>query len=257
MAEPLVISGLIVLVHMLLFFGIATWQRNNGWADVGWGLGFIWIAIAMSFRYVFPGEYLQILLVATWGLRLAIYLAIRTLRKGKEDWRYADWRVAWGAQAIWRSFWQVFMLQGFFMWIIALPLLPFKQGLAPIALIWLGEIIWLLGWSWQSIADFQLMKFKSDPANKGKTFTGGLWKYSRHPNYFGEILIWWGIFLASWGVNHWWLAIWGPLTITWLLTRVSGVPMLEKKYTGNPDYQEYIRQTNALIPGRPQKKRAR
>lgn len=139
------------------------------------------------------------------------------------------------------------MLQGMLLWIIALPIFQIDYQNAPL-LQSTGFGLWLLGFLWEAIADWQLFRFKQQPENVGKVMKGGLWAYSRHPNYFGEIVLWWGIFLYVLSYSNLWIIIWSPITITWLLTRVSGVPMLEKKYRKNSDYQQYIKNSNALIP---------
>lgn len=134
------------------------------------------------------------------------------------------------------------------MWVIALPLMQRPASEALSWYQWMGIALWALGFSWEAVADWQLLRFKSDPANKGKIMTSGLWRLSRHPNYFGEIVLWWGLWLLM-APNGWWLqSLAGPLVVTWLLTRVSGVPMLEEKYSDNPAYQAYARQTPAIIP---------
>lgn len=248
MYNPFIDSALLVFLYMSCWFVVAQWRRDNSLADIGWGLGFVLVAWWIHLFYPHEQSLLLAILVSLWGVRLAGYLAIRNLKKGKEDWRYARWREEWGRWAVVRSFLQVFLLQGFFMWVIALPLMPWTPRPAPAWLQFLGVGIWLAGWLWESIADWQLMRFKAKPENQGKILSSGLWAYSRHPNYFGELLVWWGIFISAPFLNHWWLAWLGPLTISWLLFRVSGVPMLEEKYRDNPEYQAYVRRTNAIVP---------
>jgi steroid 5-alpha reductase family enzyme len=198
---------------------------------------------------------------------------MRNFRKGQEDFRYRNWRLQWGKTFYWRTYLQVFLLQGFFQWIISLPiwiaatsgfdfmnflLRPDMPGnLIPgryhEATILFGAALWLLGFLFQAIGDYQLARF-SKTKQPGQIMQSGLWKYSRHPNYFGEICMWWGIWLmvASFPNGAW--AIISPVTITWLLAKVSGVPMLEKKYEGNPDFEAYKKRTPALFPWKPRKK---
>jgi steroid 5-alpha reductase family enzyme len=235
---------LIVFFYMCFWFVISLIKKDNGVADIGWGLGFVVLAWAN-----YQGHLLLPILASFWGLRLAIYLFIRNWNK-EEDWRYQNWRKAWGKTFLWRSFLQVFMLQGFFLFLIAIPLM--NQSVQEVRIIqMIGSAVWLIGFLWESIADYQLFQFKKDPTNKGKVMKTGLWAYSRHPNYFGEILVWWGIFICSLSPDStipWYLLIISPLTITYLLAKVSGVPMLEYKYKDRPDYQIYVKNTPSLIP---------
>jgi len=172
-----------------------------------------------------------------------------------EDYRYANWRRTWGRWFVPRSFLQIFMLQGFFLMIIAIPLIlinrPGAGGLRPLDFV--GAAVWILGFLFEAVGDFQLRAFKADPANKGRIMDIGLWRYTRHPNYFGEAVMWWGIFLVALSAPGGWAAIVSPLVITGLLLRVSGVTLLEKKYAGNPAYADYVRRTSAFVPWFPKK----
>ena len=240
-------SALLILIFMLTLFILAVGRRDNSIADIGWGVGFILLAGWMHFFHRHAMSLPILAMVGLWGGRLAIYLLWRNLRKGKEDWRYANWRKEWGKNVLLQSFLRVFLLQGFFLWIIALPILqqgePAARGFQ-----YAGIFIWALGLGWESIADWQLARFKRNPKNQGRIMTRGLWRLSRHPNYFGELRVWWGLALFVLPYGKWWICLLSALTITWLLVRVSGVPMLESKYAGDADYQAYRRQTNALIP---------
>ncbi|GAB5555588.1 MAG: DUF1295 domain-containing protein [Saprospiraceae bacterium] len=241
-------SALLVLAFMHIVMLIAFFKKDNGIVDVFWGLGFTVVAIFVHLYYPHPYSWLTMLLVAIWGFRLAIHIGVRNAWKKEEDWRYANWRKDWGKWFYLRSYLQVFLLQGFFMWIILLPVLQ-RPGVQSLQWFqYIGIVLWLFGLLWESIGDWQLFKFKKDPENKGKILTKGLWALSRHPNYFGEAVLWWGIalFVLPWGI--WYLSLLGALTITYLLTRVSGVPFLEWKYRDNPAYLEYIRTTPAFVP---------
>jgi len=241
-------GALLIFFYMNLLFLLGQLLRDNSIADIGWGLGFVLVAGWMHVFFSDEGTLLPTVVVGLWGLRLSTYLFYRSRRKGAEDWRYARWREQWGRWAIVRAYLQVFLLQGIFMWIIALPLM---QRPAEWPLQWYqvaGLLLWLIGFLWEAIADEQLRRFKSDAANQGRIMREGLWKLSRHPNYFGEILLWWGVFLLTLPFGNWVVSLLSPLTITWLLARVSGVPMLEEKYADNPAYQRYVRETNALVP---------
>lgn len=236
---------------MVFWFIIAQIKKDNSIVDVAWGLGFVVVAYVLQSDFEYWTQLLLVSMVAAWGIRLALYLFIRNRNSG-EDWRYQKWRRDWGDKVVLIAFFRVFMLQGIMMWIIALPLMQTHsavgEGWSTGFFTGLGLSLWITGFLWESIADWQLMQFKSKPENKGKIMTLGLWKYSRHPNYFGEILVWWGIFFFSILFGTWYISIISPIIITLLLTKVSGVPMLERKYRDNADYQAYKEKTSSLIP---------
>lgn len=246
---------------MSTIFVVAQIKKNNSIVDYFWGLGFCVITIFLLIRNYpeqpgthFPFSNLLIFsyLVFAWGIRLGIYIYIRNRGQG-EDWRYQNFRKAWGKHQRIGAFLQVFMLQGIFMFIIALPIIHiFHQGVLSFNYLhYFGFLVWAIGFYFEVIGDTQLYIFKKDPANKGKPIRTGLWKYTRHPNYFGEILIWWGIWIISINFFHpltTLISLLSPLTITFLLTRVSGVPLTESKYKDRPEYQDYIRETPALFP---------
>ncbi len=241
-------SALVVVCFMHLLFFLAVWTRDNSWADVGWGLGFAVLSIWAHLKSPHPGSALLALLTCIWGVRLAAHLLLRKLKNPGEDWRYARWRKAWGKNVLFRSYFQVFLLQGTFMWIIALPLWLRPGGETGHWVQWVGVLVWAIGFLWETIADWQLARFKAISGNRGKLLCSGLWRYSRHPNYFGEIVLWWGIFLLvlPWQMGY--LCLVSPIIVTWLLAWVSGVPMLEGKYRDNPEYHAYVRTTPALFP---------
>jgi steroid 5-alpha reductase family enzyme len=195
-------------------------------------------------------------LVLIWAARLSFHIFRRNRKRG-EDFRYAAWRARWGRTFVLRSYLQIFMLQGFFLVLIAFPLI-LLGGRPDTALSLLdaaGLGVWLVGFLFETIGDAQLARFKRDPLHRGRIMTGGLWAYTRHPNYFGEALMWWGIFLVSLAVPGGWPGLVGPLTITLLLRFVSGVPLLEKKYAGRADFAAYARQVNAFLPWFPGRRR--
>ncbi|MEM1322202.1 MAG: DUF1295 domain-containing protein [Bacteroidota bacterium] len=244
------LEGLIlILIYMIGWFVAANLSKNNSIVDIAWGSGFVLIAGWMQYFHPFEGQFILTTIVTIWGLRLAVYIFYRNMGK-PEDWRYVELRKSWGKTVVIQSFIKVFLFQGFLLWVIALPLIP-SQGI-PLQsgpLLYFGLFLWFFGFSWEAIADWQLLKFKCDRVNQGKIMTKGLWSYSRHPNYFGEIVLWWGIFFVALPLGPWYILIISPLTITFLLIKVSGVPLLESKYKDNPEYQEYKRKTSALIPG--------
>ena len=279
--ETLLRCAAVIFIFQCLLFIVALLKKNNGIADIGWGIGFIIIAAISTHYYLFKCAFASIFtersepdiaflllvsLVAVWGLRLSIYLLIRNWSK-PEDWRYAKWRQDWGKNFLIRSFLQVFVLQGFFMIIIGSPIILSALGSATDArpytvlqyiLISLGLLLWLIGFFFQAVGDYQLFAFKKDISNKGRVMRYGVWRYTRHPNYFGEATMWWGIFLISCvsapGIIGILLRTLGPATITFMLLRVSGVTMLENKYKGNTEYEEYQKNTSSFIPMSPKVK---
>ncbi len=244
-------AAVALIVHMHLFFLAALRLKNNGVADIAWGLGFVVVGWALIFSAGQPSNRLWLLvgLVTIWGVRLAGHILLRN-RKKKEDWRYAQWRKQWGRWWLVRSYLQVFVLQGCLLAVVATPMFLVAGGSSVPLVIWdvVAVGVWLIGFLFEAVGDYQLTVFKSNPANKGKLLTTGLWRYTRHPNYFGEVALWWGVFLLVLPVPYGWLAIVSPALITYLLLKVSGIPMLEKKYQGRADFEAYKKRTNAFFP---------
>lgn len=248
--------ALILFVYMSFCFVVSLIRKRNDIADVAWGIGFILISWSAFFLSENFGNLalLANILVSVWGARLAWHIYNRN--KGKsEDYRYLAWRKEWGQWFYLRSYFQVYLLQGLFLFLIASPLMIINNNPgARINLIdFFGISIWLPGFLFEVIGDAQLKKFISNPANKGKLMQEGLWKYSRHPNYFGEVTQWWALWLIALSLPNGWLSIIGPLTITILILKISGIPLLEKKMISNPEFAEYRKKTSMFIP-LPQKK---
>jgi steroid 5-alpha reductase family enzyme len=249
-------AAVAVFVFMSAVFLIALLIRDNSIVDVAWGLGFILIALTTFFlRPGFEARHVVVSgLVVVWGLRLAVHIFLRNRGRG-EDFRYAKWRRDWGRWVIPRSYFQIFMLQGILMLIIASPVVLVnhsgREGLT--VLDGLGVVLWLTGFLFEVVGDYQLKRFKQSPESRGRIMTSGLWRYTRHPNYFGEAALWWGIFLVALSVRGGWVAIFSPLTISFLLLKVSGVTMLEKKYKGSEEFAAYARRTSAFFPWLPKK----
>lgn len=248
-------SALVVFIFMNVMYGLALWLKDNSIVDVGWGLGFILIANA---GLLHSGLALVPCLVYSavmlWGFRLATYIYVRNHGNG-EDYRYAAWRKAWGKYVALRSYFQVFMLQGALMLVIASPLYAAFSSNEQ-SLSWnvvLGSMLFGIGLYFEAVGDAQMKAFKANAANKGTIMRSGLWNYTRHPNYFGEAVLWWGIGLMSFDASVWYLSIIGPAMLTFLLLKVSGVALLERKYDGNPKYADYVRTTNAFLPWWPKK----
>jgi steroid 5-alpha reductase family enzyme len=249
-------SAAAVFVYMAAIFVMALLKKDNSIIDIAWGLGFILVAwLSFFLEREFSARHILVtVLISIWGTRLAVHIFIRNRGRG-EDFRYAQWRREWGKLFLLRGFFQIFMLQGFLLLVIAYPVIltnhSREKGLSYMDLV--SVVLWVTGFFFEAVSDFQLSRFKRDPGNKGKIMSSGLWKYTRHPNYFGESTIWWGIFLIALSVRFGWTALISPLLITFLLLRVSGVTMLEKKYVGNKDFEEYAQKTNAFIPWFPKK----
>lgn len=244
--------ALMLFVYMTLWFGISVVKKRNDVADIAWGLGFVlitWISFAVSGSSSIFGIVIGIL-VTIWGVRLAWHIYARN--KGKtEDYRYLAWRKEWGRWFYFRSYVQVYLLQGVLLYFIVFPVVLFN--LHPGTTIfgfteYVGVLIWGIGFFFESVGDAQLVAFMRDPRNKGAIMKSGLWRYTRHPNYFGEVTQWWGIWLITLNSLYGWYGIIGPVVITILILRVSGIPMLEKKMEQNPQYVEYKRRTSKFFP---------
>ena len=246
----------VVFIYMTLFFIVAQIVKNNSIVDMGWGLGFVVIAV---YTLVISGNYnsraiIVTVLVSIWGLRLFYHILKRNLGK-PEDFRYVAMRKSWGKWVIPKSFLRVFMLQGALMLVIAYPIImnnTTDNGSLTILEI-IGLAIWIVGFIFEALGDKQLRDFISDKKNKGHIMKDGLWKYTRHPNYFGEATMWWGIFIISLKSESGIVGIISPIFITLLLLYVSGVPMLEKHYKDNKEFQDYAKYTSIFIPLVPKK----
>ena len=251
MIYQLEISAVTILVFILIFYVIAQIIKNNSIIDIGWGLGFLTIStvLLLSNGNLDIKDFLITSLIALWGLRLSIHIFLRNAGKG-EDYRYAEWRKDWGDKAALNAFYRVFLLQGILILIIALPILfIFNSTDSEFYLTTiLGVIIFFTGFLFESTADIQLYTFKQKRVNKGKIIKTGLWKITRHPNYFGEAVLWWGIFILSIDSYLSLIGIVSPLLLNFLLIKVSGIPLLEKKYEGNREWEEYKKMTPAFIP---------
>ena len=251
-------SAVAILGLMLTTWLISLALKNASIVDIVWGLGFVLVAWVVRIR-VDDGlparQWLLVGMTTLWGLRLAIHLWRRNHGQG-EDFRYRAMRKRWGARFPFVSLFTVFLLQGTLMWIVSLPVqvgqVDPTPGLGLIALA--GVAVWMCGLFFETVGDAQLAAFKRNPANAGLVMNTGLWRYTRHPNYFGDACVWWGIGLvAIETATAWWTLI-GPLVMTVFLVRVSGVALLERSLTKRkPGYEQYVAETSAFIPRRPKR----
>jgi len=246
-----IVLAIFLFAYMNLWFILSLLKKRNDIADVAWGLGFVlmaWVSFFLSpetnWRSILVSS-----LVTIWGIRLAWHIYTRNKNK-KEDLRYKKWRRSWGKLFYIRSYLQVFILQGLFLFLIVFPVLFTNQktNQAFTILDLLGVVVWLTGFFFEVIGDLQLSRFIKDPKNKGRIMDRGLWRYSRHPNYFGEVTLWWGVFLIATSVPGGWLTFFGPITITVLIVFVSGIPLLEKQFADRQDFREYKKKTSIFFP---------
>ncbi len=255
------LAGLLTLGLMILLWLLSLALRNSSIVDIFWGTGFVivtWAAFLLGEEGYLPRKVLVAGLVTLWGLRLSIHILRRNWGK-PEDFRYAKWREENGARWWWVSLFKVFLLQGVLLWIISAPLVAAEVGSTPTSLgvlEALAVVIWAIGFFFESVGDWQLARFKADPANRGRLLDRGVWRYTRHPNYFGDSAQWWGYYLmaAATGWGAW--TVFSPLVMTFLLVRVSGVGMLEKTLKDSkPGYREYMEHTSAFVPWFPRRAR--
>lgn len=261
-SEAMIGAAAVIAVLMAFTWLVSIPAKNVSIVDIVWGLGFAFVALSVAIRSsvdesptVRSG--ILVAMVVLWGVRLGGYLALRNSGMG-EDRRYVAMRSKFDPGFWWKSLFVVFVLQGVMMWVVSSPVQVALSQMAEAAsskvtaFDVIGVALWLLGIVFETVGDAQLARFKEDPANAGAVMDRGLWKYTRHPNYFGDFCVWWGIYFvcanvpaARWGVV-------GPLLMTWLLTRVSGVPLLERSLaTRRPGYAEYIERTSGFFPRRP------
>jgi len=241
-----------IFSYMTIWFLIAVAIKRNDLADIAWGLGFSTLALIVPRNSQLSQDLVIRLLIVIWGVRLTYHIAMRIARKA-EDYRYQAWRHSWGKWFLLRSYVQIFLLQGFFMFLIAAPLLIASTSTSnPLPLFyWIGLCIWIIGFLFESIGDMQLSEFLKSKRKAHSILKTGLWRYTRHPNYFGEVSQWWGIFIIVMTQTNGIIALVSPITITLLILGVSGIPLLEKRYQGNIEFEEYKKNTSAFIPWLP------
>jgi steroid 5-alpha reductase family enzyme len=260
MSDVFLTSATTIALLMLVTWLVSGIVRNASIVDLVWGLGFVLVAWAVFLRHSLeteidsgPSLLVPVLLATVWGLRLSGYLAWRNIGKG-EDFRYRAMREKHGRRFFRISLGTVFGLQGVLMWIVSLPVQATVARPGPDGLGWLaitGVAVWIVGFVFETTGDVQLARFKANPANKGKVMDRGLWRYTRHPNYFGDFCVWWGLYLIALDAGHWW-TIAGPAAMTALLMKYSGAGLLEKTIVKRrPGYEDYAKKTNTFFPGPP------
>ena len=252
---PLFLWSLLMMLPLpLLTWIVSLFKRDVSIVDSTWALMFLALTLvyaspAWQDGALQPRAALVLLLVAVWALRLSLYITWRN--RGKpEDHRYRTIRRRHEPGFAFKSLYLIFGLQALLAWFISLPLFAAATGSAPLGLLDLiAVLVWLTGFGYEAVADAQLAAFRADPANRGRVLDSGLWRYTRHPNYFGECILWWGYYLLAVAAGGWW-TLPAPLLMTFLLLRVSGVALLERDIVERrPAYREYVQHTNAFVPG--------
>jgi steroid 5-alpha reductase family enzyme len=253
-------AALVILSLMTALWIISLILRNASIVDIFWGAGFVvanWLYFALTPAGFSTRKWLIGALVTIWGLRLSLHILQRNWGK-PEDFRYRKWREEAGKKWWWQSFFKAFLLQGLLLWIISAPLLAAQISAVPdrLTVLDIAAIpLWAIGFFFEAMGDWQLARFKADPANRGKVLQTGVWRYTRHPNYFGDAAQWWSYYLIAAVAGGYW-TFFSPIIMTGLLVHISGVALLEKSLTETkPGYREYIETTSAFIPWFPHKKR--
>ena len=245
-------ASLIVLALITIFWIISVFIKNVSIVDSIWSIGFLLTAwYTFSQVEFYTRNILLVILVTLWALRLSGYITWRNWGEG-EDYRYQDFRQKYGPERYWWfSFFQVFLLQGILIMIIAAPLIAAfvnTQSNDLTYIDYIAVVLWLIGFIFEAGGDFQMARFKADPENKGKVMDNGFWALTRHPNYFGDAAQWWGFYLIALASGAWW-TIFSPIWMTYLLLKVSGVAMLESTLKKTkPGYEDYIQKTNTFFP---------
>jgi steroid 5-alpha reductase family enzyme len=251
MPSPLALSALVLLGCALLLWALSVRLKDASIVDIFWGLAFViagWTA-ALRSGAEGPRHWLALALVTAWGVRLTVHLAVRNLGHG-EDVRYVAMRKRHGERFWWVSLFTVFLLQGTLAWLISLPVQVAASTASTSlgALDLLGALVFGLGLFFETVGDLQLTAFRKDPTNKGRALNTGLWRYTRHPNYFGDACVWWGLGLLGAAAGAPW-ALFSPAVMTFFLVRVSGVALLEKDIAERrPAYRDYIARTSSFVP---------
>lgn len=255
LTQTLLTTLLLTMGVMFVLWRVGTARRDASIVDPFWGTGFV--IVAWTACWLNGPAHVRGLLLAglttIWGLRLSLFLLWRNRGHG-EDRRYTAMRQQHGNRFWWMSLFTVFLLQGGILWFVSFPLQVAATDDFPNPLGWLdatGVIVWSIGLFFEALGDWQLARFKADPINAGRVMDRGLWRLTRHPNYFGDFCVWWGLYLIAAAGGGWWTAG-SPLLMSFLLMKVSGVALLESTISDRrPDYAAYKARTNAFFPGPP------
>ena len=260
MVQLITLSALGVLFRMVSLFVLSLLLHRDSVVDIAWGPIIVFISLLSFFLHGRgePRQILVTLLVSLWGTRLALYLLLRNQSR-EEETGYRQECERRGPLFPLRKFCQVYLLQGVLLLVIVFPVLMVNHFSRPGLLFTdlFALSVWTVGFLFEVVADRQLYRFKREPRNYGKLLQSGLWSLSRHPNYFGEALLWWGIAAFAWPLPGGWNALASPLLVTFLLLCVSGVPVLEDKWQSHPDFPEYRRRTSLFFPKPPRSRRNR
>ncbi len=247
--QLLVVNLILLVAYMTAWFLLARKRQRLDTVDSAWGGGFAVAAWAVAIQAPSTPTFVIALLVTLWSGRLTNHIANRS-RKNSDDPRYVAMADKWKGNVWVRAYFALFLTQGLLIWAISLPIVM-AAGNEIVGLRWpltAGIVVWIIGFAIESISDKQLANYLSDKKNKGKVLDTGLWRYSRHPNYFGELTQWWGIGIIAIQSSFGWIGLLGPLLLTILIVFVSGIPPIEKRREGNAAYQEYKKRTSPLIP---------
>ncbi|MFX1375783.1 MAG: DUF1295 domain-containing protein [Promethearchaeota archaeon] len=262
-------SVLYLILYLIIAFFVGTIKKNNGLMDIFYGPGYFVVALSsLILNIIFTNkvnirQIIVTILVFIWAMRLAIYVFIRN--RGKpEDYRYLAMRKRWKTNIVLKSFIQVYIFQGIVIFVVSFPVwfinissVPSIESIFDIIGISLliGMIIWLIGFLFETIGDYTLYKFLQKPENKGEVMDRGVWKLSQHPNYFGEVTQWWGIYIIALAAPFGFITIIGPIFITYMIIKVSGIRLLDKRFEANDKYAEYKKRTSVFFPWFPKKER--
>ncbi len=255
-AVPFTVLAVVVVLGGT--FLVALRLGRHAVVDVAWGLGFAAVAAAAFTAAEGAGDGivsgLALVLTMLGGVRLAVHIGLRSRGHG-EDPRYVELLAKAPGNPQLFALRRIYLTQGVVMWFVSLPVqvAMFEQGEANLV-TWLGLLLWLVGFTFESVGDWQLTRFRNDPASQGQVLDIGLWRYTRHPNYFGDACVWWGLFLVACSAWPGVLTVLSPLAMTWLLARGTGKPLLEKDMASRrPGYADYVRRTSGFVPLPPEK----
>ena len=246
-------TGLAVVLVLGVTFAVAVRLGRHAVVDVAWGLGFAAVAGTSYLLSAGDGDPLRRLLVLAlttlWGVRLALHIGLRSRGHG-EDPRYEELLAKSPGSRRLFALRRIYLTQGAVLWFVSLPVqVAAFQPSRPGLIAWSGVVVWLLGFGFEAVGDYQLTRFRNDPSSRGKVLDTGLWRYTRHPNYFGDACVWWGLWLVALDAWPGILTVLSPVLMTWLLAKGTGKPLLEKDIGARrPGYADYVRRTSGFLP---------